>query len=74
MMMLKEFTAILVGLSLFSTVLGMFDLNWFDLLNEHGDLYFLLQISDHYVIKKKTGKDLEKNHVNFYFLGITLSS
>ena len=36
------------------------------LLNEYGDLYFLLQISDHYIVGKNQRK-FKKNHVNFYF-------
>ena len=41
------------------------------LLNEHGDLYFLLQISDHCIVGNNQGK-FKKNYVNFYFQGITL--
>ena len=36
------------------------------LLNEHGKLYFLLQISDHYVVGNNQG-NFKKSHVNFYF-------
>ena len=35
------------------------------LLNEHGDLYFLLQISDHYVVWNNQVKF--KKNFNFYF-------
>ena len=41
------------------------------LLNEHGDLSFLLHISDHYTVGNNQGK-FKNSYVNFYFEGITL--
>ena len=38
------------------------------LLNEHGDLYFLLQISDHYVVQDNQGK-FKKKSCQLLFLG-----